>query len=176
MNLLDYILIAVLAFCLSRGIFRGLIKELSSIIGLLGGFYAAYTYYGHLTGVLSAWIENPVYLNIISFLIIWIGIYTAVTVMALILKYFMKIAFLGWLDRIGGALLGAIKGLLVAVTLIVVLTAFLPQNTVVLRDSTVARRMITVSSFVVQVTTKEMRALFSSKSKELNKTWQRKKI
>jgi membrane protein required for colicin V production len=31
-----------------RGIFRGLVRELASIVGVLGGFYAAYSYYPHV--------------------------------------------------------------------------------------------------------------------------------
>ena len=44
MNYLDIIIVVILSYCVIRGVFRGLIKELSSIIGVFGGFYAAYTY------------------------------------------------------------------------------------------------------------------------------------
>lgn len=176
MNLLDYILIAVLVFCLIRGIFRGLIKELSSIVGLLGGFYGAYTYYPSLAEILSAVIGNPVYLNIVSFVIICLVVYVAVNMVAAVLKYFMNIVFLGWLDRVGGALFGGVKGVLAAVIVIVMLTAFLPRNSAIVRDSAVARRMMTVSSALVQVTTREMQVLFSSKAKELYKSWQKRKL
>jgi membrane protein required for colicin V production len=176
MNLLDYILIAVLVFCLTRGIFKGLVLELASIVGLLGGFYGAFTYYKQMAAILSVLIQNPVYLNIASFLIIWVLVYVVVSTLARILKYFMNIAFLGWLDRIGGALLGAAKGLLLAVALIVVLTAFSPRNAIIVRDSIVARHLMVVSSALVQVTTREMRELFSSKAKELDKTWQKRKL
>jgi len=37
MNPFDTIIAIILGYCLIRGFFRGLIKELSSIIGVLGG-------------------------------------------------------------------------------------------------------------------------------------------
>jgi hypothetical protein len=62
------------------------------------------------------------------------------------------------------------------VIVIVVLTAFLPQNAVIVRDSVVVRRLIIVSSALVQVTTREMQALFSSKANELDKSWKKRKL
>ena len=74
MNLFDITVIIITSYCLIRGVFRGLIKEISSIVGVLGGFYAAYTYYGDLGKLLGRWISDTAYLNILSFLIIFTGI------------------------------------------------------------------------------------------------------
>jgi membrane protein required for colicin V production len=35
-------ILTILSYGLIRGIFRGLVREISSIVGVLGGFYAAY--------------------------------------------------------------------------------------------------------------------------------------
>ncbi|MBW2176094.1 MAG: CvpA family protein, partial [Deltaproteobacteria bacterium] len=43
MTILDVLMIVIVGFCLIRGVFRGLIKEISSIIGVFAGYYAAYT-------------------------------------------------------------------------------------------------------------------------------------
>lgn len=175
MNLLDYVLIVVLGYCLIRGIFRGLIKELSSIIGVFGGFYAAYSYYPLVAQPLSRWIANSGYLNIISFLILFVTIYLIVSITGVVIKYLMNVVFLGWTDRVCGALCGAIKGLLIAMVLILVLTTFLPKNAAVLRDSLVARNMMQFSATLVRVTSHDMKNLFGTKMKELNKTWHGKK-
>lgn len=171
MNLLDIVLIAILAFCLIRGIFRGLIKELSSIVGVLGGLYAAYTYYGLLAKALSRWITNVDYLYIISCLIIFAVVYLVVSVIGIMIKYFMNIVFLGWTDRLCGAFFGAVKGILIAAVLILILTTFLPKNSAILKDSFAARHMMKVSATMAKVASKEMKAMFGPKMKELNKTW-----
>ncbi|MBW1983457.1 MAG: CvpA family protein, partial [Deltaproteobacteria bacterium] len=53
MNTFDIIIAAIFGYCLVRGLFRGLIKELASIIGVLSGFYAAYTYYQEAARMMS---------------------------------------------------------------------------------------------------------------------------
>jgi len=99
MNFFDIIVIVILGYCLIRGVFRGFIKELSSIIGVLGGFYAAFTYYMVVAKPLSKWIANSGYLNILSFLIIFCGVFIMISILGVIINYLLKIVFLGWLDR-----------------------------------------------------------------------------
>ena len=173
MNLLDIILALILGYCLVRGIFRGLIKELSSIVGVLGGFYAAYTYYPQLAKYLARWVTDPGYLSIISFMLIFTVVFLVVGVAGVVIKYLMNIAFLGWTDRICGALFGSLKGLLITTVLLVVLTTFLPGNAAILKQSWVARHMMQFSAYLVKVTPKEMKKNFAVKVKELNKSWQR---
>lgn len=175
MNILDYVLAVILGYCLVRGIFRGLVKELSSIVGVLGGFYAAYNYYPQVAAPLARWISNPGYLNILSFSILFIVICLLVSIAGAIIKYLMNIVYFGWADRIGGAIFGTVKGFLIAAVLILMLTTFLSKNADILSKSQMARKMIPVSNLLVQVASKDMKALFSEKMKELNLTWQRQK-
>jgi membrane protein required for colicin V production len=176
MNLLDCVIAVILGYCLIRGIFRGLIKELSSIIGVLAGLYGAYTYYPHLSNLLARWISDSGYLNILSCLLIFIVVYIIVSMLGVMIKYFMNVAFLGWTDRLGGALLGAVKGGLIVAALVLILTTFLPKNSHVLRDSMGARYTIEVSATLVHLASKDVKQLFSAKKKELNKAWQTKKL
>lgn len=171
MNILDYLLAAILVYCLIRGIFRGLVKELSSIIGALGGLYAAYTYYGVVARQLEGWVADGGWLNIISCVVLFFSVYISVSILGIIIKYFMNIAFLGWTDRICGAGLGAVKGILITAALLTVLTTFLPKNAPVLRDSLIARNMARVSHTLIRAASKDMKNLFSLKMRELNKSW-----
>jgi membrane protein required for colicin V production len=173
MNLLDYVLIVILGYCLVRGAFRGLIKELSAIVGVLGGFYAAYSYYSRAAHYLAHWVANPGYLKIISFFIVFVMVFWVVSLVGVILKYLMNIAYLGWTDRISGAVFGALKGLLIAIVLILVLTTFLPQNAKIIKNSWGAHNLMQFSAYLVKVTPKEMKESFEVKMKELNKSWQR---
>jgi membrane protein required for colicin V production len=175
MYYLDILVVIILGFCLVRGIFRGLIKELASIVGVLGGLYAAYSYYHLLARALSRWITNPEYVNILSCLLIFAVVYAIISVMGVMIKYFMNIIFLGWTDRLCGAFFGAVKGILVVAAVILILTTFLPKNSAILKDSMAARHIMTISAAMAKVANKEMKAMFGPKWKELNKTWQSKK-
>ena len=68
MNALDIVICIIGGFCLVRGLFRGIIKEVSSVFGVLVGFYGAYTYYPLLAQWFSKIIADKSYLYIISFL------------------------------------------------------------------------------------------------------------
>jgi membrane protein required for colicin V production len=172
MNLLDCVLIIILGYCLIRGIFRGLIKELAAIIGVFGGYYAAYTYYPLLSRDLAHWISNPGYLHIVSFIMIFLAVFWIVSIIGVILKYLMNIAFLGWTDRITGALFGALKALLINIVLVLALTTFLPRNAAVIKNSRGAHGLMRFSAYLIKVTPKEMKNSFEVKMKELNKSWE----
>ena len=174
MNFFDIIIVIILGYCVIRGIFRGLIKELSSLIGVLGGFYAAFTYYMILAKPLSKWITNSGYLNIISFLILFCGVFLIISILGIIINYLLKIAFLGWADRICGAGFGAIKGILIVSVLLIALTSFLPKGTPVVKNSLLAPHVTLVSENMAKVVSKDMKHVFSKKIAALKKAWKKK--
>jgi len=172
MNPFDILIIVVLGYSLVRGLFRGLVKEVSSLIGVLGGFYAAYTYYKMLAGLLAGLIHDTSYLNILSFLIIFCCVLIIVGVLGVIIKYLLNIAFLGWVDRIGGVVFGVLKGVLIVSILFITLTAFLPKGTAFIKNSELAPQVSWISEKLAEVISKEMKLDFKAKLGELKKAWQ----
>ena len=171
MNPFDILIIVILGYSFVRGLFRGLVKELSSIVGVLGGFYAAYTYYHLPAGLLSNLIKNQAYLNIFSFLIVFCLVLLVINILGVIIKYLMNIAFLGWVDRIGGFGFGFIKGLLIVCVIFITLTAFLPKGSAFLKNSVLAPHISWVSEKMSHVISKEMKRDFRVKLGELKKAW-----
>ena len=171
MNPFDIIIIVILGYSLVRGVFRGLVKEVSSIVGVLGGFYAAFTYYTMLAKILSGLIKEPAYLNILSFLIIFCSVLIIVGVLGIIIKYLLNIAFLGWVDRIGGVGFGLVKGVLIVSILFISLTAFLPKGSPFLKNSMLAPHVSWVSEKMAKMVSKEMKQDFIAKLGELKKAW-----
>ena len=171
MNPFDILIIVILGYSLVRGLFRGLVKEVSSLIGVLGGFYAAYTYYKVLAGLLAGLIHDTSYLNILSFLIIFSGVLIVVGVLGVIIKYLLNISFLGWVDRIGGVVFGVLKGILIVSILFITLTAFLPKGTAFIKNSELAPHVSWISEKLAEVISKEMKLDFKAKLGELKKAW-----
>ncbi len=171
MNPFDIVTIIILGYSLIRGLFRGLVKEMASIVGVLGGFYAAYTYYMVLGRLLSRLIKNTAYLNILSFLIIFCAVLIAVSVLGVIIKYLLNIAFLGWVDRIGGVVFGAVKAMLIVCILFITLTAFLPRGTPLIKNSVLAPHVSWVSENMAKVVSREMKLDFMSKLRDLKQAW-----
>jgi membrane protein required for colicin V production len=147
------------------------VKELSSIIGVLGGFYAAYTYYPMLAKLLSRVVADPGWVNILSFLIIFIAVIVTVNILGIIIKYLLNITFLGWVDRFGGVGFGLLKGILIISVLFIILTAFLPKKSPLVQNSTLAPHVTWVSERMAKVVSKDMRLQFFAKLGELKNTW-----
>ena len=175
MNLFDIIVVVILSYCVIRGIFRGLVKELFSLIGVLGGFYAAYTYYMVLAKPLSRWIANTGYLNILSFFIIFCFVFIIISILGIIIHYILNIAFLGWVDRVCGAGFGTAKGILIASVLLITLTTFLPKGAPVIKDSLLSPHVALVAEKMVKVVPKNMKHDFITKITESKKVWKKKK-
>jgi membrane protein required for colicin V production len=171
MNLLDMVIIVILGYCLIRGIFRGLVKEISSIIGVLTGFYAAYTYFPILAKPLARWISNIAYLNILSFMIIFCFIFILISILGIIIKYLLNIAFLGWVDRICGAGFGMIKGILIVSVVLISLTAFLPKGAPIIKNSLLSPPVTLIAEKMVKIVSKDMKLLYKGKVKEFKKAW-----
>jgi membrane protein required for colicin V production len=171
MNPFDIFIIIITGYSLIRGLFRGLIKEVSSIIGVLGGFYAAYSYYPMVAKLLAGLIVNSSYLNILSFLIIFCTVLIIISILGIVIKYLLNVAFLGWVDRICGVGFGLIKGILIVTVLFIILTTFLPKGAPLIKKSVLAPHVIWISEKMVNLVSEEMKKDFFGKLGEFKKAW-----
>ncbi len=175
MNPFDVFIILVMGYSIVRGLFRGLVKEVSSIIGVLGGFYAAYSYYPLVAKLLSGIIDEQSYLNILSFLIIFCGILIIISVLGVVIKYLLNVAFLGWIDRICGLGFGLIKGVLIVTVIFIILTTFLSKGAPIIKKSILAPHVIWISEKMVGLVSDDMKKDFFTKLDEFKKAWKNQK-
>ncbi len=171
MNPFDLLIASVSAYCLIRGVFRGLIREAASILGVLGGFWCAYTFYPAGGRLLSGWIDDPAVRNLVAFLLLFCAVLVAVNAVALVLNYLTRLVLLGWLNRLGGLAFGAAKAVLIASILFLAFTAFLPKGSPWLRESVCAPALAVVSDRLAAVVSSEIRKEFSSRLEILKKAW-----
>jgi membrane protein required for colicin V production len=171
MNILDILIAVIVGFCLIRGIFRGIIKELTSIVGVFVGFFVAFSYYPILAHFLSRWIVNKSFLNIVSFFLVFTVLYLAVGLVGVILKRVFKAVTLGWADRVLGGTFGLVKAILIVSVLLVPLTTFLPQKSPVIRDSLLAPYVSIISAKMVAIVPTEMKKKFGDNVNALREAW-----
>ena len=171
MNPFDVFIIIIICYSVIRGLFRGLVKEVSSIIGVLGGFYAAYSYYPMVAKLLSRFIAEPAYLNILSFLIIFCGILIGISILGVVIKYLLNVAFLGWIDRICGVGFGLIKGVLIVTVIFIILTTFLSRGAPLIKNSILAPHVIWISEKMVGLVSEDMKKDFFEKLEEFKEAW-----
>jgi membrane protein required for colicin V production len=138
MNAFDIFIIIIVAFCLIRGFFKGLIGELAGIIGVIAGFYGAMKYYPMLAVYTKQWIHTTGISNLLAFFILFCTILMIIILISVIIRKFLSIILLGWMDRACGLVFGAAKGLLIVCVIFLVMTSFLPKATGIIKDSTLA--------------------------------------
>jgi len=170
MNAFDILIIVIVSFCLIRGAFKGLVGEVSGIIGVVAAFYGAYTYYPLITVYAQKWIENAGFRNIIAFFLIFCAILIVINLVSLLIRKLLNLVFLGWVDRTFGLIFGAVKGILIVSVIFIMVTSFLPKNSNFLTTSKFSPYIAQVSETLTVFVSKNSRKDFLKKLEEL-KIW-----
>lgn len=117
MTWLDYAVLGVLGVSTAWGIWRGLVREIVSLLGWLVAFLAASLFAGPLSGHLSGSIATPELRMVAAFVGIFIGTLVVTTLLGIVLSQLMKVIGLDGLDRTLGAMFGVARALLVVVAI-----------------------------------------------------------
>lgn len=163
MNAFDVAAIVIIAFCLIRGLFKGLIGELSGIIGVVAGFYGAYTYYPLISARAEEWIQNPGIRNLTAFFLLFCAILIIVSLISILIRKFLNLVFLGWMDRIFGLVFGAAKGLLIVSVIFIMITHFLPKGSTLISGSKLSPHVSQISKSMTLFVSKNARKDFAKK-------------
>lgn len=110
MSFLDIVLGILLIWGLFKGLKNGLFVELASLVALIAGIYGS-IHFSYITGdYLSQHMDwNSRYIKIASFLITFIAIVVIVHLAGKFLTKIADFAMLGLLNKIAGAIFGALK-------------------------------------------------------------------
>ena len=171
MNPLDIVITIILSYCLIRGGFRGLVKEVSAIIGVLGGFFLAVNYYRPIAKILGKQVGETPFLNILSFMIIFGVTLILVSLIGMAIKRMLESSDLSWFDRFGGCIIGTAKALLISAVIVVALTTFLPKGAPLVRESLMAPYITLIAQQMAKVVTQDMKQQYNKKITELKKAW-----
>jgi len=111
MNWTDYVIIALMAFSCVAGVYRGLVREVISLVTWLAAFWLAwhfaYLLEPHLGGALNAETVRPWAARTIIFVtVLLLGSATGA-----IVTQFVRVSLLSSLDRLLGFLFGFLRGL-----------------------------------------------------------------
>ncbi len=109
MNWLDIVIMVLIAVPAFLGLKAGIIKALFTVAGLIIGVVLAGQFSGALGGKL-AFISDPGIAKVVAFAVIMIAVMVAAVVAAKLVKWAVSAVLMGWLNHLGGAVLGAVLG------------------------------------------------------------------
>ena len=124
MNWLDIGIITALAVAAIIGLVKGFIKMFFTLAWLVIGILLALKYYVPFSGWLSQYIIETNIAKIIAFALIFVGILAAACVLASLLSRVVSWLGKAWLNRLGGAIFGALIGVIILGTLLDALLRF----------------------------------------------------
>jgi membrane protein required for colicin V production len=110
MSWLDLVIVVVLVVGAFLGLRMGIIKAVLFLAGVIVGVILAGQYYGALAGVLPFFSETSSAARIVAFAIILIVVMVIAVVVARFLKGVASAVMLGWVNHLGGAVLGLVLG------------------------------------------------------------------
>ena len=128
LNGFDWLLIAVLAVSTAGAFRRGLIRELFALGGLVAGILLASWYYAPAAVWINRIFAMGELANVAAFLVVAVGVMVLSAILGKILQKTASAIGLGFLDRLGGAGFGLIRGCLLGVAIMMTIAAFMPSS------------------------------------------------
>lgn len=110
MNVIDIIILIILAWGAYRGFTQGFILQIVTFIALIIGIWAAIKF----SDVMAAFLTRSMditgkYLPVLSFILIFVLVVVIAHLIGLLLTRFFELTALGWLNRVGGIAFGILK-------------------------------------------------------------------
>jgi membrane protein required for colicin V production len=171
MNGFDIFVLVIISVCMVRGYFKGIIGEISGIIGVIISFYGANIYYSRLTPYLRDLIETPGTRSLICFFVLFCGILILISLLAALIRKFLNLVFLGWVDRFFGLVFGTAKGVLIISVLFMMMTTFVSMDAKLLSGSKTAPHVATLASAMSLFFSKSMETDFPKHLEGIRANW-----
>jgi membrane protein required for colicin V production len=104
-NWVDWVILGVLGVAVISGMMRGAVRTIFSLAGVVVGFLVASRESGAVGMVLARWVPENV-AAAIGFVLVFLGVAVAFSLVAWLLRRILEGLWLGWADRMLGAGLG----------------------------------------------------------------------
>jgi membrane protein required for colicin V production len=172
MNWLDIVLGVILAASTAAGFAKGLVRTAIGITAAILAVVLSLWFYGTAGGVFKDYVASKSIANFLGFVIVFALVILAGALTGKLLAMLFKKAGLSWLDRTLGGCFGLLRGLLVSIIIVMILTAFSltpPPSAVV--ESSIAPYVIDASRMISKIAPHELTEGFQLSYDKIRKLW-----
>lgn len=173
-NFLDYLVVCIVLVSIGFAVTKGLVREIVSLVALIGGFVLAVLYYHSLGSVLADVCRTESVANFFAFLIIFGGCILFGAIVSMILNRFLKAASLKWIDRILGGIFGLLRGWAIASVLVLALIAF-PLHEDAVPRSTLAPYLLAGAQAAALLVPQDLKTSFNKQYEKVLESWNQKR-
>jgi len=135
LNFVDYILIAIVGLSMVLSLWRGFVREVISLIGLIAAFLIASRFSGRSGDFLSQWISNGTVSDIAGFVLVFVVVMIVVGLIGSIIRHMVDVAALTATDRTLGIFFGAARGMSLIALCFLVYTSYSKPDATWLKES-----------------------------------------
>jgi membrane protein required for colicin V production len=122
---LDPVIIGIILLSVALGIMRGLVRSVAGFVGLILAALFAGRFATLLDPALDqAHIQHPPITGAVAFALAFVIIFVVVEMVANLLRFLETMLFLGWVDRVGGAIFGLVRGAILSMVVLAALAMF----------------------------------------------------
>jgi len=124
MNIFDFVILIILGIFVFNGVRKGFLREVAGLVGIVIAFILAVRFMDDLSVIFTYFLGlSPRIAVVVTAIVIFILVVVAFVLMAKVVRKLMELATLGWIDRLMGAMLGLLKGVIIVsiVTLILLI-------------------------------------------------------
>ena len=131
----DVLALLIFVAFLVRGVWVGFIRQISSLIAMIGGFALAGYFDSEFYRLILPYIDNSHTAFLITYIVLFIAFFFLIKLAGLGLKKVMDVSLTTWFDRTVGGLFGIAKGIFFVSLLFVVTTSFMSGSNNYLKKS-----------------------------------------
>lgn len=150
MSRFDIIVYAVIAIFTFFGLWKGMARQIFGLVGAIAGYVLAMRFYEPCSRFVTGF--HPGSARAISFIAIFLACVIIAHVLGWAVGRLFVHAGLGFLNRIGGGVLGFLKGGILIVVAVMVLTVFFPAERGLFRKSSTIKYILPAVAALKKVT------------------------
>jgi membrane protein required for colicin V production len=159
----DITVLAVIGILTMIGLWKGVVKQLFGLLGVVAGYFLAMRFYQPCSKFLTS--IYPGTAKVMSFIAIFLGSILVAHLLGWGVGRLFHISKLGFLNRIGGGLLGFLKGCLMVSVMVMLINAYLPGDTGLFKKSSTMKYIRPVTVVLKKVTHSDIKAKYNEKAR-----------
>jgi len=168
----DFLCAGIILLSIGFALTKGLVREIISLVALIGGLILAALYYPLVGGRLAEFCKTESIAWFAGFLAIFLGCLLLGAVVAFIVNRFVKAASLKWVDRLLGGVFGLLRGWAIASILVLALIAF-PVRDGLISRSVLAPYLLAGARAAVLLVPEDLKNKFDEHYRKVLHSWNR---
>ena len=173
MSTFDIAVVVVVGGLTLLGLFKGMVKQLVALAGVVAGYMMAMRFYEATSRFFTS--LSPGTAKVISFIAIFVACILCAHIIGWMVGKLFGISGLGFLNRIGGGLIGFLKGCVVVSLVVMVLIAFLPANNSLFKGSSTIKYILPVVGVMKNISPEDVKTRYNEKVEKVKSVWSKHK-